>query len=323
MSASVTSSRVARKAATRWVGRSEIKPTVSERIACAARGQIEAPHRRVEGREQHVFGGDRRAGQAVEQRRFPGIGVADQRHHRIGHAAARLAMQRPRPLDVVELALQPGDALADQPAVDFELALAGSAEKAETAALAFEMGPRPDQPRALVRQRRQLDLQPAFMGARPRAENFEDQAGAVDDLGLPAPFEIALLHRAQRAVDDDEPDLVFADQPAQILDGPAAEQAAGARPRDPGDLGAHDVEVDGPRQTDRLLEPGLDRAAWRSRRLPAGAAISAPDGQRARAGRNAVRAIRRVCAAQGSAISLPASNSWIGCPGITVEIACL
>ena len=41
MSASVTSSKVARKAATRWVGRSEIKPTVSDRIAFRPDGSIE------------------------------------------------------------------------------------------------------------------------------------------------------------------------------------------------------------------------------------------------------------------------------------------
>ena len=161
-----------------------------------ARRQIEAPHRRVERREQQVLGGDLRAGQAIEQRRFPGIRIPDQRNDRIGHAPARLAMQRAGALDVVELPAQPGDALADQPAVDFELALARSAEKSETAALAFEMRPRPDQPRTLVRQCRQFDLQAAFMSARAGAENLEDQAGAVDNLGLPAPFQIALLHRA-------------------------------------------------------------------------------------------------------------------------------
>ena len=115
-------------------------------------------------------------------------------------------MQRAGALDVVELAPQPGDALADQPPVDFELALAGPAEKAEAAALALEMRPRPHQPRALVGQRRQLDLQPALMGAGALAEDLQDQPGAVDDLGLPAPFEIALLHRRQRRVDDDKPD---------------------------------------------------------------------------------------------------------------------
>ncbi len=111
----------------------------------AARGQREAPHRRVERREQHVPGGDRGAGQPVEQRRLPGIGIADQRDHRIRHAAARLAMQSPCPPGGVELALQSSDPLADQPAVDFELAFARSAEKAEAAALALQMRPRPDE----------------------------------------------------------------------------------------------------------------------------------------------------------------------------------
>ena len=150
------------------------------------------------------------AGQPVEQRRFAGIGVADQRDHRIRHAARAPRDAAPGCASTSSSSrLQPGDALADQPAVDFELALARAAEKAEPAALAFEMGPGPHQPRALVGQRRQLDLQAALMGARARAEDFEDQAGAVDDLGLPAPFEIALLHRAQRRVDDDQPDRRF------------------------------------------------------------------------------------------------------------------
>jgi hypothetical protein len=39
---------------------------------------------------------------------------------------------------------------------------------------------------------------------------------------LPAPFEIALLHRAQRRVDHDEPDVVFADQLAEVFDSAAA-----------------------------------------------------------------------------------------------------
>jgi hypothetical protein len=60
------------------------------------------------------------------------------------------------------------------------------------------------------------------MGAGPLAENLQDQARPVDDLGLPAPFEIALLHRAQRRVDHDEPDVVFADQLAEVFDSAAA-----------------------------------------------------------------------------------------------------
>src|SRR5215467_772279 len=46
------------------------------------------------------------------------------------------------------------------------------------------------------------------------------------------------------------------------------------------------------------------------------------DDERA-ADRNTVGTFRRCYPIQDSAFSLPGSNSWIGCPGITVEIACL
>ena len=84
-SASSTSSSVARKAATSWVGRSEMKPTVSERIAARPSGQRDRPHGRVERGEEHVLGQHPGAGQPVEQRRLAGVGVADQRHDRIRH----------------------------------------------------------------------------------------------------------------------------------------------------------------------------------------------------------------------------------------------
>ena len=77
-----TSSSVARNAATSWVGRSEMNPTVSDRIALSKPGSAICAHRRVERREQQVLGHHLGAGQAVEQRRLAGIGIADQRDHR-------------------------------------------------------------------------------------------------------------------------------------------------------------------------------------------------------------------------------------------------
>src|SRR6266550_5227276 len=131
-------------------------------------------------------------------------------------------MERPCALDVGKLALEPRDPLTNQTAIDFELALSGSAEEAEPAALTFEVGPRTDQPRPLVGERRELDLEPPLVGARPCAENFEDQTGPVDDLCLPVFFEGALLHRAQRAVDNDDADLIVADQGTESVECPAA-----------------------------------------------------------------------------------------------------
>ena len=95
-----------------------------------------------------------------------------------------------------ELFLDLVDALADQAAVGFDLAFAGAAEKAEAAALAFEMGPAACTRRGtLIGQMRELDLQPAFARLRALAEDFQDQRGAVEHLGAPGLLQIALLYR--------------------------------------------------------------------------------------------------------------------------------
>ena len=93
-SASITSSSVARKAATSVVGRSEMKPTVSDRMMRRPLGELHLAHGRIERREHLVLGEDGGAGEAVEQRRLAGVGVADDRHHRIRHALAARAVQR-------------------------------------------------------------------------------------------------------------------------------------------------------------------------------------------------------------------------------------
>ena len=157
---------------------------VGENDARAVR-QIDGAQRRVERGEQHVGREHARLRHAVEQRRFAGIGVADQGDDRIRHAAAAFAMQFAGAFDLAELVLDLGKPLLDHAPVGFKLRFAGTAEKAEAAALALEMGPGPHQPAFLIGQMGMFDLQRAFARAGAPAENLENEAGAVENLGVP------------------------------------------------------------------------------------------------------------------------------------------
>ena len=200
------------------VGRSEMKPTVSERITRAPCGRVDGAQRRIERREQHVGGQHARPRHAVEQRRFAGIGIADKRDDRVRHAAAALAMELAGALDLDELGLDLGQPFLDQPPVGFQLRFAGPAEKAEAAALPLEMGPRAHQPAFLIGQMRVFDLQRAFARARAASENLEDEPGAVEHLGVPGPFQIALLHRRERAVHHHDAGVELLISPGEFLD---------------------------------------------------------------------------------------------------------
>ena len=159
-------------------------------------GQADVAHRRVERREQQVLREHSFARQAIEKRRLSGVRIADQRNDRPRRALPPVAVQRPRPLHLVELAPDLRHAVADHPPVGLDLRFAGAAKEAEAAALALEVGPAPHQPARLIVEMRELDLQPPFGGRGALAENLEDQPGAVDHLGAGLLLQVLLLNRA-------------------------------------------------------------------------------------------------------------------------------
>src|SRR4051812_46958524 len=157
------------------------------------------------------------------------------------------------------------------------------------------------------------------MRARAGTKNFQDQAGAIDNLRLPAPFKVALLHWAQCRIYNDKPDRVFCDRRAQRFNIPGPEQGRRHGPRQSHRLGAHNLQVDGTRQSHRLFKMRLKRAPW---------CLGTATRYGPYRGIDDERALRRggyggFGVAQNSLDSLPPSKSWIGCAGITVEIACL
>jgi hypothetical protein len=137
----------------------------------------------------------------------------------------------------------PRDRLVDGAAVGLDLGLAGAADETEPAALAFEVGPCPHQPRTLVAERGQFHLQHAFPGAGAVGKDLQDQARPVQKLAAPRLFEVPLLHRRHRAVDQDKADLGGLYPGLEFLDLARAEQHPGLRARQAHDIGGHDLDI--------------------------------------------------------------------------------
>jgi hypothetical protein len=78
--------------------------------------------------------------------------------------------------------------------------------------------PKPPRWRSRCDEVGEFDLQAPFPRPRAPAEDLENESGAIEHLGSPCRLEIALLHRGERMIDDDEPGLLGAHEPCELLD---------------------------------------------------------------------------------------------------------
>jgi len=161
-------------------------------------------------------------------------------------------------LDLVELGLQARNPLFDQPPVGFELGFARASQKAESSALALEMGPGPHQPALFDRSngRARLAACPSRVRAR-RPKISRIKPVRVEHLGVPGLFQIALLHRRKRAIHYHQAGLDALDQACDLLDLSGADIGCRADRGDRHDAGLQHIEVDGAGETDRFVELGL------------------------------------------------------------------
>ena len=103
-------------------------------------------------------------------------------------SAARLFTSRSlRACTSRELVLQVADAVADEPAVAFELRFARAAQADAAALLARQVGPHLLQARQRVFELREFDLQPRLGRLGAGGEDVEDQLAAVEHLDADAP----------------------------------------------------------------------------------------------------------------------------------------
>src|SRR5262249_14987635 len=141
-----------------------------DRVRQLPRRRLRRP--RVERREETVGGIGRVLREAVEERRLAGVGVSGDRDL-VGAAPAAPAHEAPD-LELLEVATQPRDAVADLASVELELLLARAAAP-DAAAEAREMRVAAGEPRQQVLELGELDLRARLARARVEGEDVEDQ----------------------------------------------------------------------------------------------------------------------------------------------------
>ena len=154
----------------------------------------------------------------------------------------------------------PPDALdphVDHAPVSLDLGFTGAADESQTAALTLEVGPTAHEAAFLVQQMGEFDLQRALARLGTLTEDFEDQAGAVENLDRQFLLEIALLNRAETAIHDEKLDLFIMNQIFEFFQLSRPEQRAGPHDGDDVNPAVDNIEIEGRRQPGDLIQTRL------------------------------------------------------------------
>ena len=130
------------------------------------------------------------------------------------------------------------------------------ADLAEAASLALQMGPGTHQAAALVGQMGQFDLQRTLFGPRATPEDFENEPSAVEHLGAPGLFQVALLYRRQCAIDHHDAGVETFHEARNLVDLALTDIGRGPDVVNRHDADFDNVEIDRTRQSDHLFEAG-------------------------------------------------------------------
>ena len=102
--------------------------------------QKQTARRRIERREKFVLGQHAGAGEQIEQGRFAGVGIANDRGDRPLMTLPPLALNGAMLAHILQIALETRDPFLDAAAIDFELRFTGAA-RADAAGLAGKVRP--------------------------------------------------------------------------------------------------------------------------------------------------------------------------------------
>src|SRR5216684_1052463 len=180
---------------------------------------------------------------------------------------------------------------------------------------------------------REFDLQRAFPGLGAAAEDFQNQPGAVEYLGVPGLLKIALLDRRQRAIHHHQFDLLPGDQSDNLLDLALAETRRRPDLTDRRDQRLRNRQIDSAGETRGFLKPRLRTAYDMMIRLRLGIAAAHaqvwadddhPPGRVARCRPRTVDTLFGITGFQSdhsqAGASSPPSNSWTVAPQQQAEI---